>query len=91
MISFYRQGKASNAVDQTPRYDSFVVRLWHESISGRLLRAEIDHVQSGAVQVGREVEMDWILETLRNAMQRHDNRRTAPAPGDSSKEESENA
>jgi len=91
MISFYRQGKASNAVDQTPRYDSFVVRLWHESVSGRLLRAEIDHVQSGAVQVGREVEMDWIPEMLRDAIQRHDHHRTTPAPGNSSKEESDNA
>jgi hypothetical protein len=78
-------------VEQTPRYDSFVVRIRHEAITGRILRAEIDHVQSGAVQVGREVEMDWILETLRNAMERHDDRRIAPAPGDSSNEESENA
>jgi hypothetical protein len=78
-------------VEQTPRYDSFVVRIRHEAITGRILRAEIDHVQSGAVQIGREVEMDWILETLRNAMQRHDNRRTSPISGESSKEESENA
>lgn len=29
------------------RYDTFVVRLWRDLVSHRVLRAEIEHVQSG--------------------------------------------
>ncbi len=28
-------------------YDSFVVRLWHEPVTGTVLRAEVEHVQGG--------------------------------------------
>jgi hypothetical protein len=78
-------------VEQTPRYDSFVMRIWHEAITGRLLRAEIDHVQTGAVYLGRDVLSDWILETLRNAMLQSGNHQTATTPSDFPNEESEDA
>jgi hypothetical protein len=47
-----------------PNYDSFVVRLWHEG-GGRLLRAEVEHLQTGAIHVGRGIVPSWILGTLR--------------------------
>ena len=76
-------------MEQTPRYDSFVMRIWHDAITGRLLRAEIDHVQTGAVYRGRAVLSDWILETLRDAMLQSGNHNTEP--GDFPNEESEDA
>ncbi len=51
-----------------PAYDSFVVRLWRERASGRLLRAEVEHVQTGAVVVGRRIVPSWILDTLRSCL-----------------------
>ncbi len=56
------------ADDRAPIYDSFVIRVWQETINGHLLRAEIDHVQSGAVFVRRDVPPGWILDTLRSAL-----------------------
>ena len=50
--------------DRAQRYDSFVIRIWQEAGTGRLLRAEVDHVQSGAVHVGRNTGLDWIRHTL---------------------------
>lgn len=46
-------------------YDSFMIRIWHGAGGDRLLRAEVDHIQTGAVYVGREVPEDWIEETVR--------------------------
>jgi hypothetical protein len=54
--------------DHTKRYDSFVVRVWRETASGRLLRAEVDHVQSGAVYVARNLGLTWFQDTLRSAL-----------------------
>ena len=48
-----------------PDYDSFMIRIWHGATGERLLRAEIDHIQTGAVFVGREVTADWIEQTVR--------------------------
>jgi hypothetical protein len=45
-------------------YDSFVVRLWREARTGDLLRAEIEHVQSGSVHARSGVSWDWIRERL---------------------------
>ncbi len=42
------------------RYDSFVVRLWREVGSRRLLRVEVEHTQSDGVASARGVEIDWI-------------------------------
>ncbi len=46
------------------RYDSFVVRIWHDQASDRLLKAELEHVQTGAVTVGRGVRPAWVLRAL---------------------------
>jgi len=67
------------------------MRIWHEAITGRLLRAEIDHVQTGAVYLGRDVQSDWILETLLSAKLQSGNHQTAATPGDVPNEESEDA
>jgi len=48
-----------------PDYDSFMIRLWHGATGERLLRAEIDHIQTGAVYIGRDIPAEWIEETVR--------------------------
>jgi hypothetical protein len=57
------------------RYDTFVVRLWRDLVSRRLLRAEVEHVQSGhrserrwrsaAGDDGGGDEWAWIVDQLR--------------------------
>jgi hypothetical protein len=54
-----------------PDYDSFMIRIWHGAGGDRLLRAEVDHIQTGAVYVGREVSADWIEQTVRDSIRRH--------------------
>jgi hypothetical protein len=54
--------------EPSPRYDSFVIRVWQEATTGRLLRAEVDHVQSGAVHVGRGTGLAWIQTTLHKVL-----------------------
>ena len=46
-------------------YDSFVVRLWRDAATGRLLRAEVEHVQTGQVSAGRGVAPEWVLGCFR--------------------------
>ena len=46
-------------------YDSFVVRLWHQAESNELLRAEIEHVQSGAVDTRLSASWEWLRDRLR--------------------------
>jgi hypothetical protein len=50
-------------------YDSFVVRLWREASTGNLLRAEIEHVQSGTVDARSGVSWDWIRERLHASLE----------------------
>ena len=45
-------------------YDSFVVRLWRDSGDRSLLRAEIEHVQSGRVGASIGHSWEWIAEAL---------------------------
>ncbi len=52
------------------RYDSFVVRLWHESTTGALLRAEVQHIQSGTIEVRVGRSWDWIRDWLRGHVRR---------------------
>jgi hypothetical protein len=54
----------SNRNHDRSDYDSFMIRLWHGATGERLLRAEIDHIQTGAVFVGRDVPPDWIEQTV---------------------------
>ena len=58
--------------DYSKRYDSFVIRVWREKASGRLLRAEVDHIQSGAVHIGRNTGLNWIQHTLNKVLGRDD-------------------
>lgn len=51
-------------------YDSFVVRLWRDLRDRRLLRAEIEHVQSGHVGTSIGPSWEWIAEGLRSAATR---------------------
>ena len=50
-----------------PFYDAFVVRLWHLG-TGQLLRAEVEHVQTGSISNGRGVAPAWILRRLRECL-----------------------
>ena len=52
------------ADDARPAYDSFVVRMWHHPSGGSVLRVEVEHVQSGSVDVGRGQSWDWIRDRL---------------------------
>ena len=56
------------AENSEPVYDSFVIRLWHTSTTDQLLRAEIAHVQTEAVYVGRGVNLEWISDTVKMAI-----------------------
>ena len=51
-------------------YDSFVVRLWHEAATGALLRAEVEHVQSGSVDTRVGNSWDWVRDWLRRCVDR---------------------
>jgi hypothetical protein len=57
--------------DTDHAYDSFVVRLWREVATGRLLRAEVEHVQGGTVAAGRGVAPEWVLDCLRARLGNH--------------------
>ena len=50
-------------------YDSFVVRLWRDPASGRLLRAEVEHVQTGNISAERGVPPEWILDCVRSCLE----------------------
>ena len=56
------------ADDFGPHYDSFVIRLWYAKTPDQLLRAEIAHVQTEAVYVGRGVSSEWIGDTVKKAV-----------------------
>ena len=47
------------------RYDAFVVRLWHEPATGRLLRAEVEHVTTGERTRAVGPGANWILDQIR--------------------------
>ena len=48
-----------------PLYDAFVVRLWHEGTTGQLLRAEVEHVRTGALARAAGVPTGWVLAEIR--------------------------
>jgi hypothetical protein len=48
------EGLAEMSLERERRYDTFVVRLWRDLVSRRVLRAEVEHVQSG-----HRVERHW--------------------------------
>jgi hypothetical protein len=48
----------------SPRYDAFVVRLWREAATGPCLRAEVEHVGSGARVRAAAVPTAWVLRQI---------------------------
>ena len=48
----------------SPRYDAFVVRLWREAATGPCLRAEVEHVGSGARVRAAAVPPAWVLRQI---------------------------
>lgn len=59
--------------ERARRYDTFVVRLWRDVVSRRLIRADVEHVQSGQraerrwrPQDGNEPDgLAWITDQIR--------------------------
>lgn len=49
-------------------YDSFLVRLWHDRETATVLRAEIEHVQSGETGVSVRAAWTWITDWLRDRL-----------------------
>ena len=47
------------------RYDAFVVRLWHDRTTGRLLRAEVEHAASGECTRAAGPAEAWVLDQIR--------------------------
>jgi hypothetical protein len=73
-------------------YDSFMIRIWHGAGGDRLLRAEVDHIQTGAVYIGRDVPQDWIEQTVRDSIrQRADGQAVASDDIDVRQEEIDHA
>jgi hypothetical protein len=56
-------GTGSPARDRL--YDAFVVRLWRDAGSGRIQRAEVEHVESGMVARAAGVSAGWVLTQIR--------------------------
>ena len=48
-----------------PIYDAFVVRLWREAGTDRVLRAEVEHVRTGALARAAGVPTGWVLAEIR--------------------------
>ena len=57
--------------DLGPRYDAFVVRLWRDTASGRLLRAEVEHVATGGVARAADVSAGWIERQIEACLAEH--------------------
>jgi hypothetical protein len=57
------------------RYDAFVVRLWREAATGRVLRAEVEHARTGARARAAGVPTGWVLDQIRARL-------TEAPPGD---------
>lgn len=51
--------------DNERRYDAFVVRLWRDGASGRLLRAEVEHAVSGDRRRATGPPESWIIDQIR--------------------------
>lgn len=80
----------SNGNHDRPDYDSFMIRLWHGATGERLLRAEIDHIQTGAVYVGRDIPAAWIEQTVRASIrQRADGPTLSSGDRDPSQQEND--
>ncbi len=45
-------------------YDSFVVKVWRDTGSPDLRRAEVQHLQTELTESARDVDMEWLHLTL---------------------------
>jgi hypothetical protein len=52
-------------------YDSFVVRLWREAGGRRLVRAEVEHIQSGRVVRAWDVALTWVVRCIASCLTSH--------------------
>lgn len=50
------------------RYDAFVVRLWRDAGTGDVLRAEVEHVPSGALVRAAGVALGWVLDQIHTSL-----------------------
>jgi hypothetical protein len=53
-------------------YDSFVVRLWREAGGRRLVRAEVEHIQSGRVVRAWDVTLGWVVRCIASCLSGHE-------------------
>lgn len=53
---------------QAAHYDAFVVRLWCDQTTGRVLRAEVEHTRTGTVSRGRGVPPTWVLDQITDGL-----------------------
>ena len=54
--------------ERGPLYDAFVVRLWRDAPTGRVLRAEVEHAGTGALARAAEVGAGWVLRQIRDCL-----------------------
>jgi hypothetical protein len=55
---------SKSATGSSPLYDAFVVRLWRDAATGRLLRAEVEHAPTGALARAAGVSTAWVLSQI---------------------------
>jgi hypothetical protein len=55
---------AKGTTGSSPLYDAFVVRLWREAATGRVLRAEVEHAPTGALARAAGVSTAWVLSQI---------------------------
>ncbi len=63
-----RRERRAMTAERGPLYDAFVVRLWRDATTGRLLRAEVEHAGTGALTRAAEVGAGWILSQIRDCL-----------------------
>jgi hypothetical protein len=56
--------EARTPAPDDPQYDAFVVRLWCNATSQRVVRAEVEHVRTGALTRAANVPAEWILSQI---------------------------
>ncbi len=54
-----------------PLYDAFVVRLWRDAATGRVLRADVEHAGSGSLARAAGVATDWVLHQIHECLKEH--------------------
>ena len=55
---------SKSTTGSSPLYDAFVVRLWRDAATGRVLRAEVEHASTGALARAVGVSTAWVLSQI---------------------------